>query len=222
MCRGLWWWSQRSVQEIFSGSWNSSQDAALNHKFMEARAARWNDWGSMPKLDGSCEVPRLSPTTYQSGEPCGVGSWSGVSTHNSGSLKSPQTRDGQTFALLQGRHWLVEFACNLYGAMFLEPCSSGRPAWCHHHEGKRCISWFALSQTKREPTAHLWRTLKDCAPSTQSWPVSPHACMLCLRGQNKGHYTQSHYLAPKRIPPKYWARKGGVLKSVFIPRFGPK
>ena len=53
--------------------------------------------------------------------------------------------------------------------------------------------------------------------------ASPSAYLYALlkEAKRKGHYTQSHYAPLKRIPPKYWACKGGVLKSVFITRFGP-
>ena len=129
----------------------------------------------------------------------------------------------------RGWQWQVEFACHLlHRAMALEPHSSGRPAWCYHHEGKGCIL-IALSPIRREPTVHLWRTLKDCAPITQSpsvWSwisqcLRVHVCSV-YETKTKRHYTQSHYAPLKMIPQKYWACKGGVFKSVFSMGFGPK
>ena len=67
------------IYKTFVWSWNSCQGDVLNHTLMEARAPRWNYWASTPEQDGICEMPRLSTTTYQGGESCGVGSWSGLS-----------------------------------------------------------------------------------------------------------------------------------------------
>ena len=88
---------------------------------------------------------------------------------------------------------------------------------------------FTLSQIKREPTVHLWRTLKDCALRAQSacawsWISQCLRMLVCsaYEAKTKGHYTQSHYSPQTIIPPKYWACKGGVLQSAFIARFAPK
>ena len=133
---------------------------------MEARAARWDDWSSIPKLDGSCEVPRLSTTMYRSGESCGVGNWSGLSSFHKVEFwrKVLAVRNHCKQGTVnpspfpKGWQWQVEFACHPHGAMFLEPRSSGQPAWCYHHEGRKCFS-IALGQIKREANVYLWSTL---------------------------------------------------------------
>ena len=158
--------SQKCTRNLFMELTFKSR-CCFESQFDEARAARWDAWFSILKLDGSCEVPRLSIPTYPSGDSCNVGSWFGLSGF--------QQVESRCKALAVWNHrklgtdnpspcWVVTMA----GGVYLPSARGYVFFWASQLRATRMMSppWRPKMHFKvrnqpnqRGTTGHLWRTL---------------------------------------------------------------